>query len=56
MFSNDINIKYFYTNTARKLEKQIHSYFNSDRITNELFNKNKYHNYIFYIKQYLEIN
>jgi hypothetical protein len=39
VYGNDIKIDYFYLDNPRKLERKIHTYFNSDRITNELFNE-----------------
>lgn len=56
VYGNDITIEYFYTENARKLEKIIHTKFDSNKITNELFSKNEYYNYILFTKQYLTNN
>jgi len=49
VYGNNVNIKYFYVDNVRKIEKNIHNYFNSKRITNELFIKDYYDDYINYI-------
>ena len=48
-YGNNIDIKYFYVNNVRKIEYNVHKYFEHRRISNELFDKNYYNDYIAFI-------
>ena len=49
-YGKNIHIDYFLTNNARKLESKTHEHFNKYQITNELFNKNYYSEYVKFIE------
>ena len=49
-YGSNINIDYFYTKNVRLMEKNVHTFFDQYRITNELFKKEYYCDYINYIK------
>ena len=53
VYGKNIKIDYFYTENVRFIEKHIHTNFNTCRITNELFNKDFYDDYIDYTRKYL---
>jgi hypothetical protein len=49
-YGKDVHIDYFLTSNVRELENKIHTYFNDNRITNELFDNKRYNEYIEFIK------
>ncbi len=52
-YGNNIDIKYFYVNNVRKIEYNVHKYFEHRRISNELFDKNYYNDYIAFINTFI---
>jgi hypothetical protein len=53
-YGSNLHIDYFLTSNARELEYNTHTYFKKNRITNELFDKKYYSNYINYIKNNID--
>ena len=49
-YGKNIHIDYFLTNNARKLESKTHEHFKKYQITNELFNKHYYSEYVNFIE------
>jgi hypothetical protein len=54
-YGSNINIDYFYTKNVRLIERNVHTFFDHYRITNELFKKEYYSEYINYIKNNINI-
>jgi len=48
-YGNNINIQYFYVNNVRNVEYNTHKYFKNYNISNELFDKKYYDDYIKYL-------
>ena len=48
-YGNNINIEYFYVNNVRNVEYNTHKYFKNYNISNELFDKKYYDDYIKYL-------